>query len=223
MPANLLRMALLFVLTFVFGECSTGMAQQLTGMGMLATGTVSRTRIGGVDFELGDMMYVTVLHPAKSGQLYVSSHMEYQDSQQQWIPVPTANSRLGQAYQSGKYPGVRDFVRFSGQDETVTRHVCLFMPYDAASLPGNRIYQRRYVIRVWDKDNRDIGQTVLPADQVTTRREEDGTLVISIVKVKTCSSMVDADSAEPIPESKDDGSVRFFSAKSGNWVCEADE
>ena len=223
MPATLLRVALLVALLVAFGEWSTAMGQHLTGMGMLATGTVSRTRVGGGDCEVGDMMYVTVLQPAKSGQMYVSAHMEYQNSQQRWVPVPTANSSLGQAYRSSKYPGLRDYVRFNGDDETVTRHVCLFMPYDAASLPGNRIYERRYVIRVWDNDNNDIGHTVLPADQVTTKREGDGTLIISVVKVKTCTSMVDAGNAEPVPESEDAGTVRFFSTKSGQWVCESDE
>ncbi|WP_164104236.1 hypothetical protein [Candidatus Laterigemmans baculatus] len=121
-------------------------SQQLTDMGMMATGVLSRTRVGGSDFQIGDMMYMTALQEADSGSMYVSAHMEYLDDNNNWQPVPTASNALGNEYRSGRYPGVRDYVKFENAGANTTRHICLFMPYGAASLPTNRFYQRRYVL-----------------------------------------------------------------------------
>ena len=197
---------------------SSTFAQQLTDMGMMATGVLSRTRAGGADFQQGDMMYLTALHPADSGSMYVSAHMEYLDDTDNWQAVPTAGTALGKEYQSGRYPGVRDYVKFENTNANTTRHICLFMPYGAASLPTNKFYQRRYVLRLWDRNNEPVSRTALPAEAVQTKKDNGGKFVIVTVKAKTCASLVDANN-EPIPESQDEGTLRFFSTRTGKYVC----
>ena len=211
--------ALVAVFAMVSGPTVT-FGQRLTDMGMFASGTVSRSRLGGEDFQLGDMMYVAAIQPANSGGMYVSAHMEYEDTQQGWLPVPTASTPLGQAYRSGKYVGLRDYVQFGGTGVGFMRHICLFMPYDAAALPGNKVYERRYVIRVWDGNNQEVANTVLPSETVSTTRQ-GGKLTLVVARAKACSSMMDAADNTPIPQSEDTGLVRFFSTGSGKWVCRA--
>lgn len=195
--------------------------QQLTGTGILATGVVSRSRLAVEDFQLGDLMYVRVGQPASSGNMYVSAHMEYLDDQQQWQPVLTAKTALGEAYRSGRYLGIRDFVRFEGCSVNTTRHVCLFLPYEAAALPTNKVYQRRYVLRVWDHRNEPVARTVLAPEAVSARRDDHGKLLIVAVRVKTCSSLLQpsGDQLEPLPESQDDGTLQLFNAVTGVFLC----
>lgn len=197
-------------------------AQQLKDLGILATGALSRTRVAGGEFELGDMMYVTAVQSANTGGMYVSAHMEYNDPQQGWLPVPTAPTPLGNEYRSGKYVGLRDYVRFGAASTNVTRHICLFMPYAAASLPDGRVYERRYVIRLWDSENQEVANTALTPDSVRAE-QSDGRLVLTLVRAKTCGSMVDSTHPAPVAESQDTGSVRFFSTSSGKWVCHAND
>jgi len=196
----------------------SGHAQQLTNMGMMATGVLSRTRTGGSDFQLGDMMYLTALQPSGSGSMYVSAHMEYLDDNNNWQPVPTARTSLGNEYRSGRYPGVRDYVKFESATENTTRHICLFMPYGAAWLPTNKFYQRRYVLRLWDRNNEPLARTALPAESIETKKDNSGKIVIVTVKARACASLVDANN-EPIPESQDEGTLRFFSTRTGQFVC----
>lgn len=193
-------------------------AQQLTDTGMLATGVMSRTRAGGTDFQLGDMMYITALHPANTGGMYVSAHMEFLSDNNNWQPVPTAATTLGNEYRSGQFPGVRDYVKFNSCEANTTRHVCLFMPYAAASLPVNKFYQRRYVLRLWDRNNRPILRTALSAEPVETKRDHSGKLIIVTVKARACGALVGAN-GDPVPESNDDGTFQFFSTKTGEFIC----
>lgn len=104
----MLRVQLFLIAVIVFST-STAFGQQLSGLGMLATGTSSRTRLGGDSIHLGDMMYITVFQPARSRGMYISAHMQYLDKNQGWLPIPTTATVLGNAYRSRKYRGVRDY------------------------------------------------------------------------------------------------------------------
>lgn len=201
-------------------------AQQLTDVGMLAVGVTSRTRLGGADCQLGDLFYIMAIHPANSGQMYVSAHMEFRDERNQWLPTPTARTALGEAYRSPKYNGLRDYVVFEPTSVNTTRHVCLFMPYEAAFLPTRR-YDRRYVIRVWDHGNREIANTVLSPESVNVERE-NGKLVIRVISVRTCAMVVSEATTpdpvpqpvpDPVPTTVNEGGVRFFDTATGDWTC----
>ena len=192
--------------------------QQFTGIGMLATGTAARTRLGGEYFQVGDMMYVTVLHPANFGKMYVSAHMEYQDEHSNWKPVPTKNTPLGGAYESNRYPGVRDYVALTDVSVNTTRHICLFMPYNATALSDGD-YKRRYVLRLWNGSNREVTNKALQdeAIKVSTPR---GLTLFTVVRVRTCATMEGNEGElRPTPESQDTGSARFFDTSTGAWVC----
>ena len=157
---------------------------------MLATATAGRTRLSLADrFEVGDLMYVQVLHPSNFGEIYVSAHMEYKTQNDTWRPVPTANTPLGQAYTSGKYPGMRDYVLFANVQESTLRHVSFFLPYDAAGLP-NGTYDRRYVIRLWDGNNQEVQNTALNEHQVEVQRNNSGRVIIRMVTAKACLAWV---------------------------------
>lgn len=198
---------------------SPAAAQEFLQLGMLATETMSRTRLGGSHFQAGDMMYVSVLHSANTGDMYVSSHMEYFDANNgKWRPIPTRNTELGRAYTSGQYPGVRDYVQFDSVDADTERNVCLFMPYEAASVQQGAGFRRRYVLRLWDNDNEEVKAVVLPEELVNVESHK-GKTVITLVKAKACAASPFA-SNEPIPETRrESGLVRFFNPKNGAWVC----
>jgi hypothetical protein len=171
------------------------------------------------------MMYVTALQPANSGSMYVSAHMEYAENEQVWLAVPTARTELGEAYRSPRYAGIRDYVKFDNCTADTLRRVCLFMPYDAAGLPNNRTYQRRYVLRVWDQRNEPIARVNLAPEAVQTRRDEHGKMQILTIKVKTCSipAFQEWGSDDPIPEFEDHGSLQMFSTKTGEFLCPSEE
>lgn len=215
---------LLAVFCLTFLSTSPIAAQQLKEMGVLATGVLSRTRIGGGDFQSGDMIYVTAFHPANSGKIFVSAHMEYLDKNKKWSPVPTkGDTELGQEYTSGNFPGLRDYVKFEGSNSNHIRHICLFMPYKAADLPINKKYTRRYSLRVWDDNNEPVERTILTPEQIATTRDENGNFVMTTVTAKACSSMPAPKNTDPVPESKNSGLLRFFDTKSGSFVCPASE
>jgi len=197
------------------------MGQQLKGLGMLAVGTASRTRLGGEYFQVGDLMYVAVLQPGTRSECSISVHMEYLDQNRVWQPIPTANSDLGRQYRSAMDGSVRDYVTLRGESQLTTRHVSLFVPYNAASLPAGS-YVRRYVIRLWNANNQDIADRELPAEPVTVIKEE-GRTVIRITKISCCRAIAGppASSAppQPIPESVDQGGVLFFDTQKGTWAC----
>jgi len=205
--------------------CSLGLpissAQELLDQGIYANGVLARTRLGGTDFYLGDLMYVSALQPANTGGMYVSAHMEYLDEQGKWRPVPTSTTELGQQYHSPNYAGLRDFVKFNGTSINTIRHICLFMPFDAAALQVGERYQRRYVIRVWDGNNREISNHPLEAERVQTSRDEEGKLLITTVTVRACGGAQYAEDLQPVPETVDTGHLAMFSVKSGRFGCPA--
>lgn len=209
------------ILSLCIGWASPCAGQQLQQQGILAIGVFARTRTGDEDFQLGDLMYVSAFQPSNSGGMYVSVHMEYSDPQHQWSPVPTADTPLGSAYHSPKYAGLRDFVKFEAAAADTTRHICLFLRYAAAALPTGNVYERRYVIRVWDGANKEIPNSVLPAEQVSVNPNNRGQLEMTLVhvQVKACWAAQMTGEMTPMPESVDNGLVRFFNPMSGQFVC----
>lgn len=196
-------------------------SQQLTGTGMMASGVSGRVKAASHasanQFELGDMLYFAALQPANSRGMYVSAHMEYLDNNE-WRPVPVANTELGFAYRSGHSPGVRDYIKFDSCNESTARHVCLFMPYNAASL-RNGLYERRYVLRLWDHNNRLIagGSRALSPDTVEAKRERNNLSFVT-VRARACSSPVGNPEGAGQAD-KDDAAIVFFNTQTGETIC----
>ncbi len=203
-------------------------AQQLTGTGSLTTGVMRRV----IDdtkkhphrsiFEYGDLIYVTVLQHKNTGSFFVSAHMEYRDvaNKNDWKPVPTNGSVLANDYVSGRFEGLRDFVEYGECDKNTTRHICLFIPYSASALPLNRSYSRRYSIVLWDGSNDPKLTMYLNPEVIRTSQNEEGKTVITTVFAKACSGLM-SQSTDPVPQSIDEGSIRFFNTKNGVFVCPA--
>jgi len=211
----MIRLAIFSVILLPFaGELH---AQQLLDRGMFATGTMSRTRLETNNFQTGDMMYVSVLQPGNSGGMYVSAHMEYLKNDD-WISVPTRDDDLGLAYRSRAYNGIRDYVQFANVYENTERHICLFMPYEAANLPVGNQYVRRYVLRLWDRNNIEVSNTILPQEVVSINKQA-GRTVITVVQARACASFLSENGLQPVQESRKTGIVRFFNVRSGEWVC----
>lgn len=207
-----------FTILIVIAAGRVAVGQELFGSGMLATETMSRTRFGGANFQLGDVMYVSVVHPKNVGEIYVSSHMEYLTGDQ-WRPVPTRKDRLGQDYTSPHYTGLRDYVKLNGVPVETERKVCFFMPYEAASLESGKEYRRRYVIRLWDRNNDEVHAVHLQEDSVDVKKVNGKTIISVVVRAKACAAKP-LTSQEPIPETRrSTGIVRFFNARSGKWIC----
>lgn len=108
------------------------------------------------------------------------------------------------------------YVQFGPVKKNVMRNICLFMPYDAAALSSGK-YQRRYVIRIWDDENKEIGSRTLSADKVEIERKGGRVIIKSIVAI-ACSAN-DPKNNTPIPEHEPSGHLRFFSTKTGDWTC----
>jgi hypothetical protein len=145
--------------------------------------------------------------------------MEYQRPTGEWVPVPTAENSLGEAYTSEHYPGLRDFVSLKGVTEYTQRHISFFMPYDAAAMHDGT-YLRRYVIRLWNKNDQDVARTTLTAEKVTINNQS-GRTIIKVVECKACCAAMAASEGplEPMPEVVSTGTVQFFDAKTGHSFC----
>ncbi len=201
--------------TSIFGQ-----TPKLVGRGMLATETASRTRLGGDRFYVGDLMYVQVVCPPNIGEIYVSAHMEYQNRSGEWVPVPTKDTSLGEAYTSGRYPGLRDYVFLKEVSDSTQRQISFFMPYDAANLRSGT-YARRYVIRLWNQDGEDIEQTVLKPEDVSVNNNS-GKTTIKVVSCKACCPVARNSTGKaltPEPQVVKTGTIQFFDAESGSPVC----
>ena len=88
-------------------------SQKLEGVGVLATQTISRPRVLQGDEQrnaIGDMLHIGVVQSVEVGEMYLSVHAQYKTEQSEWSDIPPAKNRLGSAYESGKYGGVRDYV-----------------------------------------------------------------------------------------------------------------
>lgn len=196
-----------------------GESPRLAETGILVTETASRVHLGGEAFYLGDLLYVQVVCPPDAGETAVSAHMEYEKRPGEWVPVPASDSAVGQAYTSARYPGLRDYVRLRPVTERTQRHVSLFMPYDAAAMPSGT-YTRRYIIRLWDKDNNDVARTILPSEMVEVKSLA-GRTIITVVKCRACCQvMTDSKTPlEPQPEAIPPGAIHFFDARTGGWLC----
>lgn len=110
----------------------------------------------------GDRVLIKTWQPANTGRMYVSAHMQYMDGNR-WLPVPPQNSILGKQYTSPKHRGIRDYKTFDSTSKSQFVNTSLFVPYGAMALKADyRVFPRRYVIRLWDHNNREIGNSVSP-------------------------------------------------------------
>jgi hypothetical protein len=188
---------------------------------MLVTETASRTRLGGDEFYVGDLLYVQVICPPNAGTISVSAHMEYKTPSGTWAPVPTAKSELGRSYRSGKFDGVRDYVHLHEVTKRTQRHISLFLPYDAAAM-ADGTYLRRYVIRLWDNASNDVARTILPAEKVqVTRGGQTSRIIIRVVECTACCaySTASKEPLQPKPEAVAAGAMHYFEASTGQWTC----
>jgi hypothetical protein len=196
--------------------------QELTSTGMLATGTMSRSKLVNDDFQLGDLMYVKVLQPANIGDIFVSVHLYSSENENDnFIPVSPSPDDLGGAYTSAHNGGVRDFVKFSAAKENTIRHVSLFIPYKAALLPMGKKFHRRYAIILWDSKNDIVSTKWLKPELVEAKLDDSGTVIVTTVTFSAPCALPESGPLVPIPVSTDNGKLQFFNATSGEWVCPA--
>jgi hypothetical protein len=141
--------------------------------------------------------------------------------------MPTADTALGRSYRSPKYRGLRDYVIFEQEVSNPTiQQICLFMPHDAAAIPLGTTFDRRYIIRVWDRNGNEITAKALslPSDEAVMERNGNRRVIRTITNVE-CKAMqsVNEDSGElePVPyrEVQHQGTVQFFDTQSGEWTC----
>jgi hypothetical protein len=186
---------------------------------MLFNQALSRSRDS--EFYVGDLLYIKVRVPANVGQVMVSAHAEY-FGQGQWQTMPTSNSALGQAYLSGRYPGVRDYVTIESSGAILEKNVALFIPYAACALNPDTAFHMRYVIRLWDGNNTEIANLPLQSMPVNVSVEREH-LLISAIRAVACSAIPSGDQAAgapaPVPQSEPAGAVQFFDAATGLFVC----
>lgn len=213
------RFSALALVTLILPAAACG--HELTGRGLLATETMGRCPHGGDVCRLGDMIHVTMLQRANHGGAYVSAHMEYRDDKLGWLPVPTAKSPIGAAYTSAKYHGLRDFVWLDRVSMDTPRGICLFIPYDAALLPVQTRFERRYVIRLWDERNHELSNLVLnPQTVVVGKQGNQISLRVATYTTVVLSPFWGPRAATPL-EPKAVLMPAFygtFDTDNGNWV-----
>ena len=125
--------------------------------GVLVVNTLSYCRGSNCKAVNGDLLYIKTRPHSHSSFAYISAHMEYKHERKGWTPVPAKKSGIGVCYSSGKYGGVRDFIKVDKIPKDHLLNISLFVPYDAMALsPRKQPYERRYVIRLWDNSNNEI-------------------------------------------------------------------
>ena len=167
----------------VAGLCATADAQTLVGTGSLATESLVRTR--RIDAqqtaisEKGDVVTVLAQQPAGNKGFTISAHPQYREKGD-WQPVPMPKHPLAAWYTSKKYGGLRDYVDVGPTAVDTRRIVSLFVPVDGFAMLAGKECELRYVVRVWDADDREISSVTLEPFRVQVG-VDSGHIAISIL------------------------------------------
>jgi hypothetical protein len=184
-------------------------AQTLTGTGSLATESLVRTR--RVDAqqaaisEKGDVITVLAHQPAGNKGFTISAHPEYRE-QGGWQPVPMPKHPLAAWYTSKKYGGLRDYVDVGPTAVETRRIVSLFVPVDGFAMLAGKECELRYVIRVWDADDRERSSLTLEPYRVQVG-VDGGHIAISIID----------GAAKRAAEAHGTSELLLFDTASGKW------
>ncbi len=162
---------------------SSAAAQSLVGTGSLATESLVRTRRIDAQHaaisEKGDVITVVAQQPAGSKGFTISAHPEYREGDR-WQAVPMPKHPLAAWYTSKKYGGLRDYVDVGPSDVDTRRIVSLFVPVDGfANLAGKQC-DLRYIVRVWDADDREVSSVTLEPFRVLVG-VDNGHIAVSIL------------------------------------------
>jgi hypothetical protein len=139
-------------------------AQVLVGTGSLATESLVRTR--RIDAqqsaisEKGDVITVIAEQTAGNKGFTISAHAQYREKGE-WQPVQMPKHPLAAWYTSKKYGGLRDYVDVAGTTVNTRRIVSLFVPIDGFATLAGKEFELRYVVRVWDANDREISSVTL--------------------------------------------------------------
>jgi hypothetical protein len=162
---------------------SPALAQVLVGTGSIATQSLVRTR--RIDAqqsaisEKGDVITVIALQPAGNKGFTISAHPEFREKGD-WQPVQMPKHPLAAWYTSKKYGGLRDYVDVAGTTAATRRIVSLFVPIDGFATLAGKECDLRYVVRVWDADDREIASVTLESYRIRVG-VDSGHIAISIL------------------------------------------
>jgi hypothetical protein len=158
-------------------------AQVLVGTGSLATESLVRTRRIDAEksaiSEKGDVITVLAQQPAGNKGFTISAHPQYREKGD-WQPVQMPPHPLAAWYTSKKYGGLRDYVDVAGTTEATRRIVSLFVPIDGFATLAGKECELRYVVRVWDADDRELASVTLEPYRIRVG-VDNGHIAISIL------------------------------------------
>jgi hypothetical protein len=205
-----MRIAAAFVLCAGALACaSVADAQSLVGTGSIATESLVRTRrLDGQQAaisEKGDVITVTADQPAGSKGFTISAHPQYREKGD-WQPVTMPKHPLAAWYTSKKYGGLRDYVDIGATDAPTRRIVSLFVPIDGFATLAGKECDLRYVVRVWDADDREIWSVVLEPFRVRVG-VDNGHIALSILPGPQGAAQAHGTSEQ-----------RLFDTASGKWL-----
>jgi hypothetical protein len=162
---------------------SSADAQTLVGTGSLATESLVRTR--RIDTqqaaisEKGDVITVIAHQPAGNKGFTISAHPQYREKGD-WQPVQMPKHPLAAWYTSKKYGGLRDYVDVGPTSSDTRRIVSLFVPVDGFATLAGKQCDLRYVVRVWDADDRELSSVTLAPYRIQVG-VDNGHIAVSIL------------------------------------------
>jgi hypothetical protein len=188
---------------------SSADAQSLVGTGSLATESLVRTR--RIDAqqsaisEKGDVITVIAQQPAGNKGFTISAHPQYREKGD-WQPVPMPKHPLAAWYTSKKYGGLRDYVDVGPTTVDSRRIVSLFVPVDGFAMLAGKECDLRYVLHVWDTDDREIAGLTLDPYRVQVG-VDNGHIAVSIIER----------GAKHAAEAHGTSELLLFDTASGKW------
>jgi hypothetical protein len=188
---------------------SSADAQSLVGTGSLATESLVRTR--RIDAqqsaisEKGDVITVIAQQPAGNKGFTISAHPQYREKGD-WQPVPMPKHPLAAWYTSKKYGGLRDYVDVGPTTVDTRRIVSLFVPVDGFAMLAGKECDLRYVLHVWDTDDREIAGLTLDPYRVQVG-VDNGHIAVSIIDR----------GAKHAAEAHGTSELLLFDTASGKW------
>lgn len=157
-----ISLTVLFLVGIGISCLAQASTQELTGHCKIIPNAYSSCPGSGGKKVKGDRVLIKTWQPANTDRMYISAHMQYMDGDR-WLPVPTQKSKLGKQYTSPKHHDLRAYKVFGNTSRGRFVNTSLFVPYGAMALKAEyQIFPRRYVIRLWDHNNREIGNSISP-------------------------------------------------------------
>jgi hypothetical protein len=206
-----MRVAIAFIsCAWMVALSSSANAQTLVGTGSLATESLVRTR--RIDAqqsaisEKGDVITVIAQQPAGNKGFTISAHPQFREKGD-WQPVQMPKHPLAAWYTSKKYGGLRDYVDVGPSAVDTRRIVSLFVPVDGFATLAGKECELRYIVRVWDADDREVGSVTLEPYHVLVG-VDNGHIAVSILDR----------GAKHGPEAHGTSELLLFDSANGKWL-----